>query len=289
MKKLIFVTILCCFALVNSVWANQTRMGILMAGDYLDDVTNINIYPQQITTYRNGLYGDITSTLDDYGIIISPVSKYGALACWQNATATTEFYIGYAITLFNFDIGIAGSPVKDNLKFGFGIGRTFFNRRIDLSFHGTDTPTDGWYKFNLRITKRKGDFAVVPKYALDYVRVPDEYNRHRIGLVLQRLILNEGFVYLGAEYDFTRGDIQNDYTNVYAGLEVPLGRRVALLLGVKEIFINGFESPQWFVEPGISIRIREFTLDFHINEERLFDRYTNFINSFGLELRFGRF
>jgi len=260
-----------------------------MAGDYLDDVTNINIYPQQIMIYRNSLYGDIASGLENYGIIISPVSKYGALACWQNALETTEFYIGYAITLFNFDIGIAGSPVKDHLEFGLGIGRTFFDRRFDLSFHGTDTDDDAWYKFNLRITKRKGDFAVVPKYALDYVREPYECNRHRIGLVLQRLILNEGFVYLGAEYDFSRGDVQNDYTNVYAGLEVPVGRRVVLLLGVKETFIKGFESPEWFIEPGISIRIREFMLDFHLNKERLFDRYTNLINSFGLELRFGRF
>ena len=54
-------------------------------------------------------------------------------------------------------------------------------------------------------------------------------------------------------------------------------------------FIDGFESPEWFVEPGISIRIREFTLDFHLNQERLYDKDVTLFNSFGLELNFGRF
>jgi hypothetical protein len=288
MKKIAFITILF-FAMVNVVWANHTRMATFMAGDYIDDLVNIALYPHHIVSYENNLYGDIANQLDDYGIIIAPEKKFGALACWQNMAPAYDFNIGYGIKLFNFDIGVSGSPVEDHFKMGFGLGRTFFSRRFDLSLLFSDGVNDEWLKFNLRCSRRRGDFIIVPKYTLDYVSEPNEFNRHRIGLMLQRLILNEGFVYFIAEYDFTQGDVESDYTNIYAGLELPLGRRIGLRLGAQETFSNGFESPKWQVEPGISIRIREFSIDFHLNKESLFDKETTLFKSFGLDLNFSRF
>lgn len=288
MKKIIFASIVCFFA-ANSVWANQTRMGIFMAGDYIDDLVNIDIYPHRIAAYENNLYGDVTAGSGDYGIILTPDIKYGALACWQNAVPDNGFNIGYGINLRKFDIGISGSPVKDLSRFGIGVGRTYFDKRFDLSFLMSDAINEEWYKFNLRLSKRKGDFVIVPKYTLNHAKVPYEYNRHRIGIMLQRLILNEGFVYFIAEYDFSRGDIENDYTHIYAGLELPVTKTIVLLFGIKENFINGFESPEWQIEPGISIRIREFSFDFHLNEERLFDKEVTLFESFGLDLNFGKF
>lgn len=288
MKKIIYISIVCFFA-VNLAWANQTRMGIFMAGDYIDDLVNIDIYPHQIAAYENNLYGDITAESGNYGIILTPDIKYGALACWQNAVPDNGFNIGYGINLRKFNIGISGSPIKDHIRFGISIGRTYFSKRFDISFLVSDAINGEWYKFNLRLSKRKGDFMIVPKYTFDHVQEPYEYNRHRIGLMLQRLILNEGFVYFIAEYDFSRGDIENDYTHIYAGLELPMTKKIALLFGIKENFINGFESPEWQIEPGISIRIREFSLDFHLNGEGLFDEEVTLFESFGLDLNFGRF
>lgn len=260
-----------------------------MAGDYIDDMINIGLYPHQMVMYENSLYGDITTELEDYGIIFAPDIKYGAFGCWQSPEPARGFNVGYAINLFKFDVGVSGSPVKDHMQFGFGIGRAYFSKRFDLSFLVSDELNDKWFKFNLRCAWRKGDFIIVPKYTLDYTREPYEYNRHRIGLMLQRLILNEGFVYFIAETDLSRGDIEDDYTHIHAGLEIPLSRRIALIFGIKENFSNGFESPEWQIEPGISLHIREFTLDFHLNQDRLFNKNATLINSFGLDLNFGRF
>ncbi len=291
MNKIIIITASCFFIVVNPVWSSQTRMATFMAGDYIDDITNIGIYPHHIIMYENNLYGDITEEFEDCGLIIAPERKYGAFACWQNNVSGNGFNFGYAINLHNFDIGISGSPVKDSRRFGIGIGRKFFRRRFDLSFLLGDDTNEEWYKFNLRCAGRRGDFIIVPKYALDRIRKPYDHTKHRIGVMLQRLILNEGFVYFIAEYDFSRGDIEYDYTHIYGGLELPLTRRIILRCGVKESFTEGFESPQWQIEPGFSIRIREFSLDFHINKDTLFeDDFTFFIfNSFGLDLNFGRF
>ncbi len=262
-----------------------------MAGDYIDDLINIDLYPHQIVMYANNLYGDIERQIEDYGIIITPDKKYGAIACWQNVRSNSGFNIGYGVNLFDFNIGISGSPVEDHQRFGIGIGRTFFDKRFDISFLLSNETFDEWYKFNVRLSGRKGDFLIVPKYGLDHVQEPFDYSRHRIGIMLQRLVFKDGFVYFIGEYDFSRGDIEYDYTNVYAGLEMPINKRIALRGGVIEQFTNGFESPTWEIESGFSVRVKEFTLDFHLNKERLFSEYfTLFIfNSFGLDLNFGRF
>ena len=289
--KEIIVTILFLSVVVNVVQASQTRMTTLMARDYIDDITNIGVYPQHIVIYENNLYGDITRQVDHFGIIISPKKKYGAVACWQNNESGNGFNVGYAINLHRFDIGISGSPVEDNGGFGIGIGRRFFDRRFDLSFLLRDGTNEEWYKVNLRLAGRRGDYVIVPKYSLDGYSKPYDYSRHRIGIMLQRLVLNEGFVFCIAEYDFSRGDIDNDYTRVYGGFELPLNRKIVLRSGAQETFTEGFESPEWQIECGFSVRIREFSLDFHINTDRLFeDDFTLFVfRSFGLDLNFGRF
>lgn len=290
MKK-ITVAILFSFVAANLVQASQTRMTTLMARDYIDDITNIGVYPQHIVIYENNLYGDISRQVDHFGMIIAPKKKYGAFACWQNNVSGNGFNVGYAINLQRFDIGISGSPVEDMQRFGIGIGRKFFDRRFDLSFLLGDGTNEEWYKVNLRLAGRRGDYVIVPKYSLDFHQEPYDYNRHRIGIMLQRLVLNEGFVFCIAEYDFSRGDIDNDYTRVYGGFELPLNKRIVLRSGAQETFTEGFESPEWQIECGFSVRVREFSLDFHINTDTLFeDEFTLFIfKSFGLDLNFGRF
>jgi len=293
MKKIIIIICFSLFVMLNSVWANKTRMGTLMVGDYIDDLVNISVYPHHIAIYSNNFYGDISKSVEDYGIIITPDIKYGALAFWQTDSISGlpggGFNIGYAINLHKFDIGAFGSLIENRTQFGFGFGRSFFASRIDLSFLMNDETDNTWYQFNLRLSKRKTEFIIVPKYKLNYFREPYKYSNHRIGLLLQRLILNEGFVFFAAEYDLSRGDIAFDHTNIYAGFELPLSRILVLRLGVHEQFTNGFETPQWQLEPGIGLQIREFSLDFHLNKERLSDKETTLVNSFGLELNFGRF
>jgi hypothetical protein len=278
--------ILCVLIAVPMVWANTTRMDIFMAGDYIDDVVNIDLYPNHIPAYSNMIYGDVRQGIDDYGVIFSPEHKLGALGVWQNREVNSGFNIGYALNLYKFDIGISGSPMKDNYRYAFGIGRSYFGRRFDAALLIRDALLEEWIKLNIRCTGRRGDFVIVPKYTLDIQSEPDETNRHRIGIMLQRLILNEGFVYLIAEYDFTRGDYEYDYTHVYAGLELPISRHFALLLGAKETFADDFETATWLVNPGLSIRVREFTLDFHINQDRLYDKDQTWVQSFGLDLDF---
>lgn len=270
-------------------WANLTRTDILMAGDFIDDIVYIDQYPHMLMGYTNFLYGDIKQELSGYGFILSPERKYGAFGCWQNVRTGKGFNVGYAVQLMNFDIGISGSPVTDHYRIGIGIGRAFFSRRIDVSFLATDAIDEESVQFNARVTYRRGDFVLMPKYALTVLQKPLEYNRHRIGMMIQRLILNDGFVYFIAEYDFSRGDITDDLTHIHAGLDLPLNRTFGLLFGIQETFTDGFSTPEWEIATGISVFIREFTFAFHINHDRLFDKNETLFNSFGLDLDFGRF
>jgi hypothetical protein len=270
-------------------WASLTRTDILMAGDFIDDIVYIDQYPHMLIGYANVLYGDIKQELSGYGFIVSPERKYGALGCWQNIGAGKGFNIGYAVRLMNFDIGISGSPVTDHYRLGIGIGRAFFSRRIDVSFLATDALEEESIDFTVRLTSRRGDFILMPKYALTVKQEPLESDRHRLGMMVQRLILNDGFVYFIAEYDFSRGDITSDLTHVHAGLDLPLNRTFGLLFGVKETFIDGFGTPEWQIATGISVFIREFAFAFHINHDRFFDKDEPLLHSFGFNLDFGRF
>jgi hypothetical protein len=289
MKRIIFAVICTVLVLIGSAYADQTRMDVLMAGDYIDDIINIGVYPHQLLQYQNSMYGDVKSGIDNYGVIMSPIPKFGAFGVWQNPVQDRGFNIGYAVSLKKFEIGVSGSPGDDQTIFAVGIGRLFFSQRIDVSLLFNDMNTEEWFTFNLRLAKRKGDYIIIPRYSLDSWNEPYEYKRHRIGLMLQRVVFNDGFVFFIAEYDLSRGDIENDNTHIHAGLDLPISRKIALLLGVKENFVDGFESPEWSVEPGISIRIRDFTLDFHLNQERLYNKDVTLLNSIGLELNFGRF
>jgi hypothetical protein len=274
---------------VNTALANHTRMSTLMAGDFIDDVVYTDIYPHRLLNYRNNLYLDISTGAKDFGIIATPNEKYGVIGLWQNPVTEHGFNIGYALNLYKFDIGMSFSPVKDNLRFGFGIGRDVFNQHIDISFLTFDGTAEKMHSIRARYAIRMGDFNIVPKYAFNYVLDPSEFQNHGFGVLVQRIILNEGFVYFGAEYDITRGDIELDSTHVYAGVELKLSRYLVLRCGAVEHFVNGFEDPQWQIEPGIGLRIRDFSLDFHLNKDRLFDKEQTLFESFGLDFNFGRF
>jgi hypothetical protein len=289
MKRTGNIMVFAVMFLASAAYASQTRMDILMAGDYVDDIVNIRIYPHHLLQYQNSLYADLKSDIEDYGMIMAPLPRFGAFGVWQDAVTNRGFHIGYAISLKKFEIGISGSPGDDQTKFSLGIGRLFFDKRFDASLVFNDTQNEEWYMFNLRIAKRKDDYIIIPRYSFSAWSEPYEYNRHRIGIMLQRIIFNDGFVFFIAEYDMYQGDIESDNTHIHAGLDLPVSRKIALLLGVKENFTDGFESPVWTVEPGISVRIRDFTLDFHLNQERLYNRDVTLFNSFGLELNFGRF
>jgi hypothetical protein len=289
MKRSLLALLCCVLAPTTFGWANHTRTDILMAGDYLDDIVYIDRYPHMLRGYANVLYGDIKQELSGYGFVLSPERKYGAIGCWQAIGADSRFNIGYAVQLMNFDIGISGSPVTDHYRIGFGIGRSFFSRRIDLSVLATDGIDEQSVDFNVRIAGRRGDFIIMPKYALTAMQEPFEYDQHKLGLMIQRLILNDGFVYFIAEYDFARGDLAHDLTHVYVGLDLPLNRTFGLLVGVKETFTDGFDAPEWRIATGFSVFIREFAFAFHINHDRFFDKDEPILNSFGLNLDFGRF
>jgi len=289
MKRMIIIVLFVLFS-VSGLRANQTRLDVLMTDDLVDDVLLIDRYPNHIIGYANSLFGDLTGSITDYGIIITPDRKFGALAFWQNAADSSGFNIGYALTILRFDIGVSVSPVTDDYRYGIGIGRTYFSRRFDLSLLINDAPNAQSYDVQFRCTKQKGDFVIVPRYALRYVTEPDEFQNHRIGLMIQRLVLSEGFVYLAGEYEFERGGTTDiDLTHFYAGLELPVFKKLALLLGAKETFTDGFESPVWQIQPGISLRLRDFRIDLHLNREWFFEDRVNILHSIGLDLNFGRF
>lgn len=272
--------------IISPIWANQTRMNTLMIGDYIDDVVNIGIYPQHINIYPNTFYGDIFSSTTDFGMVMMPLEKYGGIAIWQRK----DFYIGYGITVRKLELGIIGSPVKDHNRFGLGIGYTTFNSRIDISgIISNETNLNEGFNINLRILKRKSEYILIPRYTVNIQSEPYDYQSHNIGLALQRLILSDGFVVLGAELLLQKGDIEPDLAYCFAGFELPLNKTFCLRMGAREKFNKDFVPVDWQVEPGIGLYIREFNLDFHLNQERLFNKDLTFISSFGLDLNFGRF
>ncbi len=275
---------------ISIVMANWTRTYILAGGEYLDDPVNIARYPNQIALYGNHLFGDINQTSEDYGLIYEPDRhNVGALGVWQPPETDRGFSIGYGVKLFRFEIGAMISPVNDNLRYGFGISRSYFSRRFELSFLTQNAVDDDWYQFNLRISKKHGDFVVLYRYALDYVIAPNEYQHHTTGIMIQRMVLNDGFVYLTGEYDFSRGDIENDRINVYAGLELPVSRWLVLMSSVHESSNEDFSNASWYIEPGIGIRLRGFNITFHLNKDRLFDKDQTIFKGAGLDLTFSDF
>ncbi|UCF71433.1 MAG: hypothetical protein JSW49_03930 [candidate division WOR-3 bacterium] len=288
MKKLPVSAILVLFAL-QIAQANKTRMSTLMTGDFIDDIFYTDRYPHRLLNYQNSLFLDIDTANADYGIFVTPNIRYGVLGLWQNSATEHGFNIGYAINLYKFDIGTSFSPVKDNMRFALSIGRDIFNQHVDISFLTFDGEIEKMHSIRARYAVRLKDFIVTPRYAFDYVIEPADFQNHRFGVMVQRVILNEGFVYVGAEYDMARGDIENDSTHIHAGVELKLNRSLVLRCGAVEHFINGFEDPHWQVEPGIGLRIRDFSIDFHLNKDRLFDKEQTFVKSFGLDFFFGRF
>jgi hypothetical protein len=263
-------------------------MNTFMTGDYIDDVVNIDGFPQHIMVFANTIYGDILRGADDYGVLLSPEQKYGGIAVWQR----DNFFIGYGVNLKRFDIGIYGSPMEDRNRIGIGVGRAYFTTRLDLSaIVNKETNIDEYWELNIRGLKRKGDYILMLRYGFRNTTAFYEYSQHRIGLMAQRLVLNEGFVYLAAEFNILDGDYTDDFALVFAGLELPLNRTFSFRIGCREAFneANDFVPDTWEVQPGICVKIRDFSFDFHLNKERFFDKDLTFINSCGLDLNFGSF
>ncbi len=272
--------------ILSPVWANWTRMNTLMIGDYIDDPVNIDIYPQHINVFPNNFYGDILSSGTDFGVVITPIGKYGGVGFWQDK----NFNIGYGITVKKFELGMMGSPVKDHYRFGIGLGYATIDMRVDLSgIINNETNLNEGYDFHLRLLKRKAEYILIPRYSLNIQSAPYDYQSHNIGLALQRLILNDGFAILGLEYLLREGDITPDRAYFFAGFELPLNKTFYLRMGAREEFDEDFVPQGWTVEPGIGLRIREFNIDFHLNQERFFNKETTFFKSFGIDLNFGKF
>jgi len=281
MKKIIFIWAVLYVFPQNLIWANKTRMVSLGVQDYLDDVINITRYPSQIMHYPNFLYGDIGNRSEDYGIIIAPEPNFGRFGIWQ----LNQFNLGYGINIHKFDIGISGSPVHNQRQFAIGLSYHRFAGRCDLGIRFSDS----LYTFGIRSSQRKGDFSLNPKYSFTNYRKPYKYFEHRLGILLQRFILSEGYVYLGAEYNPARGDIENDISRIYTGLELALSNRIMVRCGATEKFKDKFERPEWQLETGIGITVRGIRFDCHLNKARLFDKELTIFNLVGFELDFGRF
>ncbi|MBE0431884.1 hypothetical protein IBX73_00310 [candidate division WOR-3 bacterium] len=288
LKRTIFIFVVLLSATTLGL-ANHTRLATLMAGDYIDDVVMTDIYPHRMLAYRNTIYLDITPGPEDFGIFFSPFAKYGVLGVWQNPVPVNGFNLGYAVNIFKFGVGASVSPVKDNLRLGIGVGRDFFNQYAEISYLTLDGTPDKWHRVTARYLHRMADFSIVPRYSADFVMEPYDYAKHRFGVMVQRTILNEGFVYLGAEYEAGRGDIEFDSTRIHAGVEMKLSRIFVLRCGVAERFTGSLENGQWQVEPGIGVRVRDFSVDLHLNKDRFFDKEQTFFKSVGLDFNFGRF
>ena len=271
------------------VWANHTRMATLMAGDYIDDIIYTDTYPQRLLEYANQLFLDIRSGPEDFGLAATPNPKYGVIACWQNPVSNHGFNIGYAVRLYDFDIGFSLSPVEENTGFGAGVGRTFFDQRVDVSFQTFDGIADKWNRFTIRYARRMSDYNLIPRYSFEYTSQPLEYGTHTIGAMVQRLIMNEGFVYFSAEYANSYDAVEYDSTRIHAGVELKLTRLLVLRCGIAEHFAGRFKNGQSHVEPGIGLRIRDFSIDLHFNKDRFFDKEQTFFNSAGLDFKFGKF
>jgi len=277
------------FLFFSGAWANQTRMNTLIAGDYIDDPVNISVFPQHIMIFQNYFYGDIFNNSHDYGMVFAPKSEYGGLAIWNS----DQFCAGYGITLKRFDLGLYGSPIEDHTRLGIGIGRAYFDSRIDVSFimnNGDSLDVENFH-INVRLLKRKMDFVIIPRYTFSHNVEPASYTQHRAGLMLQKLILNEGFVFLAGEYLNSKGDVDSSCASFLGGIELPLSRVVTLRMGCKEVLNldQGVTTADLLLEPGVGFRIREFNLDFHVNQGRLFNKDLTFVESFGLDLNFGKF
>jgi hypothetical protein len=160
-----------------------------------------------------------------------------------------------------------------------------FARRFDLGFRLNDS----LYSISARYSQRKGDFILTPRYLFINHQDPYEYYEHRAGMLLQKVILNDGSVWVGAEYNRDKGDINLNKTFVYAGLELALSKMMVLRCGFIENFKDLFEESQFQFEPGIGINVREVRLDFYLNKLRLFDKDLTIFNSFGVELDFSKF
>ncbi|MEO0136156.1 MAG: hypothetical protein ABIL40_10975 [candidate division WOR-3 bacterium] len=284
MKKLFIFSLI---TITGLAWANWTRMNTLMVGDYIDDPVNIGLYPQHLNVFPNNFYGDILETTNSaFGMVITPLEKYGGIAFYQDK----NFSIGYGVTIKKFEFGIMISPAKDHNRLGAGIGYATIDTRIDLSsVINAETNVNEGYGLHLRLLKRKAEYIVIPRYIFNLSYEPYEYQSHNLGLALQRLILNDGFVILGFEYLLQNGAINADREYCFAAFELPLNRTFYLRMGAREEFDKDFVPIKWHVEPGLGLRIREFNLDFHLNQERLFNKETTFFKSFGLDLNFGRF
>lgn len=271
---------------IGSIQANLSRMNVLMVGDYIDDPVNIEIFPQHLVIFQNYLYGDILKGTEDYGIIIAPEAKYGCMGIKQNGIIS----LGYGINLHKFDIGILGSWIEGHRHFGLGLGRVFFASRVDISFIvNNEKYLNEGYGSNFRFLLRKGDYILIPRYSFYNSSEMYDYISNRIGMMLQRYILNEGFVFFLFEYTLNNGEIKTDFIRVFSGLELPLNKTFVLRLGTEGEFDQDFVSIQKKLETGLGLHIREFNIDFHLNKERFFNKELTFFNSLGLDLNFGKF
>jgi len=291
MKRTAIISIIVCLLAVIPARANESRIATFIIPDLIDDPINISAFPHQINLYPNYFWGDIGRMKPEaFGIIIMPGEKFGSFALWQTSRPITEgFNVGYARSVFNFDVGVSGMYLNDYKHFGVGLGRTYFSKRIDLSFLMNDETNNQWYRVNEHLLFRQGDFIIAERYSFVKNHAPYEYVNHKFAPIIQRMILNEGFVYLAAEYNNQSGSIETDYTDIFAGVELPLNRTFALRLGAVEHLNEDFIPTSYLVQPGISVRIREFNFDFLLNKNRFFDRQEPLINSFGLDLNYGRF
>jgi len=291
MKRTAILSIIICLFTVTLAHGNATRMATFMIRDLIDDPLNIAAFPNQISLYPNCLWGDISRTdPEDYGIILSPSETIGALTIWQSiGSPVSGFNIGYGRQLFNFDVGVSGMYLSDYKHFGVGVGRTFFSKRIDLAFLMNDETNNQWLKFNEHALFRTGDFILAERYSFGKHEGLLDYTEHIITPFIQRLIMNEGFVYVAADYTILNGDLENQFTDVYAGFELPLNRTFILRLGIQESFNEDFIPMSYQIQPGLGLKIREFGIDLKINKDRLIIRDRPLFTSVGIDLNFGRF
>ncbi len=289
MKNIAIIVILLAFMSVST--ANETRVGTLQSGYYIDDISLVNNIISLMPNFGNQLYGDLAGKSTDGGIFLSKNPRSGTVGVVMD----DQIMLGCGRTVKNLDVALGWRPSGQYWMGSVGVGRNFFTRRIDLASNiklNQDTD-EQILEFILRLKGKKNDWTCVPAYSLAIVRgtaADPEFMTHRIGFSLQRSLLEEGLVYVIGQYDVTTGDLDEGEISVTGGVEMRLGRVFGFRCGVSQTVDDKFEvyKPVAFT-PGLRATFGDFDFDFFVNRAWPFQDDEKLLVGAGVDFRFDRY
>lgn len=289
MRNITTIIILLGFVSVSA--ANETRIGTLQSSYYIDDVSLVNNIISLMPNYSNQLYGDLAGKSTDGGIFLSRNPRCGTFG----VTMDDHIMLGYGRTVRNLDVALGFKPSGQYWMGSVGIGRSFFTRRIDLASNiklNQDTD-EHILEFILRLKGKKNDWTFVPAYSLAIVNgaaADPEFMTHRIGLSLQRSLLEDGLVYVIGHYDKMTGDLDQGEIAVTGGVEMRLGQVFGFRCGVSQAVDDKLETYQPVVfTPGLRATFGDFDFDFFVNRAWPFQDDEKLLVGAGVDFKFDRY